>query len=115
MRITVSWEEAGQLKELCNLIEDSIELTNEQKGLITLFSGRLSDEVTKEPSEKKRNATQKATNGRVKEAKLKIFNTINMMRLEGKKININAVAREAGVSYNTAKKYRAVIEAEKKK
>ena len=31
MRITLSLEEAGQLKELCNLIEDSIELTNEQK------------------------------------------------------------------------------------
>jgi len=33
--------------------------------------------------------------------------------MEGKKINLTAVAREAGVSYNTAKKYRAVIEAEK--
>jgi hypothetical protein len=115
MRITISWEEAEQLKGLCSLMEESIELTNEQKGLITLFSGRLSDEMAKEPSEKKRNATKKATDGRVKEAKLKIFNTLNMMRLEGKKININAVAREAGVSYNTAKKYRAVIESEKKK
>lgn len=37
-----------------------------------------------------------------------------MMRLEAKKININSLAREAGVSYNTTKKYRTVIESGQK-
>lgn len=115
MRITVSWEQGLELKEIFNLVKHDIQLTEEQKEQITLFSDLLTVEMKKQPSQKKRNATKKATDGRVKEAKLKIFNTINMMRLEGKKININSVAREAGVSYNTAKKYRAVIESEQKK
>lgn len=111
MRITVSWEEAQQIKLLLKTIVDPTEYENE---FIDLFCYKLDLEMAKEPSEKKRNATVKATDGRVKNAKLKIFNALNMMRLEGKKININSVARDAGVSYNTAKKYRAVIEAGKK-
>jgi len=114
MRITVSWEEAHHLQEIIKLINEGQELTNEHKWQLSLFSDTLGVEMAKEPSDKKRNATAKATDGRVKSAKLKIFNALNMMRLEGKKININSVAKDAGVSYNTAKKYRAVIEAGQK-
>ena len=111
MRITVSWEEAQQLKLLLKTIIEPTEAENE---FIDLFCHKLDLEIAKVPSDKKRNATAKATDGRVKDAKLKIFNALNLMRLEGKKININSVARDAGVSYNTAKKYRAVIEAGQK-
>lgn len=111
MRLTISWEEAQDLKAILKTFPDP---TDPQNEFIDLFCYKLDLEMAKEPSEKKRNATAKATDGRVKSAKLKIFNALNMMRLEGKKININSVAREAGVSYNTAKKYRAVIEAGQK-
>jgi L-rhamnose mutarotase len=115
MRITISWEEASELRTIINAINYGIELSNEQKELLKAFDGQLREEMSKIPSEKKIKATEKATDTRVKAAKLKIFNALNMMRMEGKKINLTAVAREAGVSYNTAKKYRAVIEAEKNK
>lgn len=115
MRITISWEEASELRTVINSINYGTELTKEQKELLKAFEVQLRKEMNKIPSKKKIKATKKATDTRVKAAKIKIFNALNMMRMEGKKINVTAVAREAGVSYNTAKKYRAVIEAEKNK
>ena len=35
----------------------------------------------------------------------KIENTVNLMRLESKKINANSVSNESGVAYNTVRKY----------
>ncbi len=58
----------------------------------------------------KRNATKKATNIRVENAKNKIINTINLMLLENKKINVNSVSKESKVSYNTVKKYKYLLE-----
>jgi hypothetical protein len=57
------------------------------------------------------NATKKATQTRINLVKEKIVNAINMMRLEQRKININSVAREAKVSYNTVKKYEELVKA----
>jgi len=37
--------------------------------------------------------------------KEKIQNAINLLKLEGKEITAYRVAKEAGVSYNTARKY----------
>lgn len=113
MRITISWEEASEFRTIVSSITYGIEITEKQKELLKSFDELLEKEMYKTPSTKKITATKKATDARVKAAKLKIFNALNMMRMEGKKINLTAVAREAGVSYNTAKKYRAVIEAEK--
>lgn len=115
MRMTISWDDASDLRAIFNRVIEGIELEEKQKQLLLTFGGELETEMLKSPSFKKMNAPKKATETRVKNAKLKIFNALNMMRLEGRKINITAVAREAGVSYNTAKKYRAVIEAEKHK
>ena len=115
MRITISWDDAADLRVAFERIAKGWELEEEHKGFISCLNELLEAEMNKVPTVKKINAPKKATETRVKTAKLKIFNALNMMRMEGKKINLTAVAREAGVSYNTAKKYRAVIEAEKKK
>ena len=115
MRITISWDDAADLRVAFERIAKGWELEEDQKGFMSCFNELLEAEMNKVPTVKKINAPKKATETRVKTAKLKIFNALNMMRMEGKKINLTAVAREAGVSYNTAKKYRAVIEAEKKK
>ncbi len=115
MRVTISWDDAADLRVAFERIAKGWELEEDQKGFIACFNELLEAEMNKVPTVKKINAPKKATETRVKTAKLKIFNALNMMRMEGKKINLTAVAREAGVSYNTAKKYRAVIEAEKKK
>jgi len=114
MRVTISWDDAASLRQVFKDVLLGLELNDKQKELLSSVDVTLEEEMVKFPSLKKVNAPKKATDTRVKNAKLKIFNALNMMRLEGQKINITAVAREAGVSYNTAKKYRAVIEAEKR-
>lgn len=58
----------------------------------------------------KKNATKKANEKRTKYAKEKIVSAINILRLESKKITIYSVSKKAGVSYNTAKKYKNFIE-----
>ena len=60
-------------------------------------------------TEKKTNATKKATKTRQEVAKKKIEASVNMMRMFNQKITIYSVAKEAQVSYNTALKYKEYI------
>ena len=53
----------------------------------------------------KRFATKKATESRVKKAKEKIQNAINLLQLENKAITHYSIAQASGVSYNTVKKH----------
>lgn len=101
MRISISKKEAEQI---INLIASKEELQE--------LKVKIESEIKKEPSLKLVNASKKATQTRVNQAKEKIVNAINLMRLEQRKININAVAREAKVSYNTVKKYEELIKAQ---
>jgi len=57
------------------------------------------------PSPKKTDAAHKATAVRQARAKEKIQNAINLLKFEGKEITAYSVAKTAGVSYNTARKY----------
>ena len=50
-------------------------------------------------------AAEKATEARTAKAKEKIQNAINILRMENKKITYYSVAKTAGVSYSTVKKY----------
>lgn len=102
MRITLSNAEAEIL------INTLVSIQNDNL-IIMSISERIKSEMLKPISIKKVNATKKATETRTKKAKYKITNALNLMRLEGKKININSVAIEAEVSYNTAKKYKDII------
>lgn len=54
---------------------------------------------------RKHKATVEANRSKVSESKKKINNAINLLRLESKEITPYAVAKTAGISYNTAKKY----------
>ena len=56
-------------------------------------------------SEARRKALAAAREERTRRAKEEIENAINLLRLMNQKITVAAVAREAGVSYATAKKY----------
>jgi len=56
-------------------------------------------------SQKKTDAAHKATAIRQKRTKEKIQNAINLLKLEGKEITAYSVAKTAGISYNTARKY----------
>jgi len=57
------------------------------------------------PSPKKVASANKAREVLQKRTKEKIQNAINLLRLEGKEITPYRVAKTAGISFNTAKKY----------
>ena len=61
-------------------------------------------------SPKKANAAEKATEARTKKAKEKIQNAVNILRMENKKITYYSIAKTAGVSYSTVKKYISLNE-----
>ena len=58
-----------------------------------------------QPSKNKIKATQTATAKRTANAKAKIQNAINTLKLYNKKITAYQIAKESGCSYNTVKKY----------
>ena len=58
-----------------------------------------------EYSPNKANAAEKATKARTAKAKEKIQNAVNILRMEDKKITYYSIAKTAGVSYTTVKKY----------
>ena len=59
----------------------------------------------KSKTAKKTEAAKAATEARTAAAKKKIENAMNLLRIENKKINYNTIAKRAGVSYLTVKKY----------
>lgn len=56
-------------------------------------------------SEAKVLATVKASDAKIKQAKEKIENGINILRLENMKMTFSSIAKSSGVSFNTVKKY----------
>jgi Fic family protein len=57
------------------------------------------------PSEKKKESAKRAAAAKAKTAKEKVINAVNLLKLQGEEITPYKVAKTAGVSYNTAKKY----------
>ncbi len=56
-------------------------------------------------SPKKTEAAKRATAVRQAKVQEKIQNAINLLQMEGKEITVYQVAKTAGISYNTARKY----------
>jgi response regulator of citrate/malate metabolism len=57
------------------------------------------------PSEKKIKSAKAAAAVKAKTAQEKAINAINSLKQAGKEITAYKVAKQAGISYNTAKKY----------
>jgi hypothetical protein len=101
MRLTLTNEE---------IVEIIVLLDNEKSNKVLIaLSNKIKEQWKKPASLKKRNATKKAIKVKKDTAKDKIRNTINLMNLENKKININSVSKESGCSYNTVKKYSHLL------
>ncbi len=101
-------------KELCKLVE-SIEKFNSEKSLdiansiVEQISHHLNNGKELKYSHKKQKAATNATKLRVKMAKERIVNAVNILRIENKNISEYAVAKVSGCSINTVKKYRDFI------
>jgi len=60
---------------------------------------------TPPPNKNKQESARHAREALQAKTRKKIQNTINLLIMQGEKITAYKVAKEAGVSYNTAKKY----------
>ena len=64
-------------------------------------------------SSKKSKAAATATEARIEKVKEKINNAINILKLEGKKLNFHNIAKTANVAYLTVRKYLTKEDLEK--
>jgi len=81
-----------------------------QKEILSNLLNKMNNPKKIKTSHKKTTAALKAQSAKQKQSKRKIQNAINLLRLEGKKINAHSIAQTANISYNTAKKYKNIFE-----
>ena len=87
-------------------IDKIFEALRSNEEVRNLFLDRYAQTKAKlQNNTRKKEAAAKATEARTAVAKKKIENAMNLLRIENKKINYNTIAKKAGVSYLTAKKY----------
>lgn len=111
MRITINDNQAALLIEAISKVTMGHydNLTKDELMTLDRLSDKIEDEQDKEISPKKQKAMIEATNARIKKAKKKIENSINILRMENRPITIYSVVKKSGVSYNTASKYSKLI------
>ncbi len=102
MRITINVDEYNIIQSGLNNLK-TIEAILLKKNIDEQYNKTL---VIKSSKQK---ATKKAILTKINTVKNKITNTVNMMNLENKKINVNSVATESNVAYNTVKKYKYLL------
>ena len=116
-RIDLDKDELETAYKLFAFLESVVENTREaimggEENLADLE--RLKEKIINpkeiERSVKKSMAAEDATQFRQKKAKEKIQNAINYLKMSDKKITAYSIAKEGGVSYNTARKYIKDIE-----
>ena len=86
------------IKNVENISEEDLIMFNEIKE-------KINTPKKIKHSSKKYSAAITATEARTAKAKEKIQNAINILRMEHKKITYYSIAKTAGVSYVTVKKY----------
>lgn len=107
MRLTLDDEKAIELMAGIKAHEKHLNMLLDKNTMNILndLSNQINELTRKPKSTKKSLAAAKATIIRQEKAKEKIRNAVNLLHLENAKVNVNSVAKKAGVAYNTVKKY----------
>jgi len=98
MRLTLSDK---QIKDLLSLLQDDT-------SLYLYIKSQYDKELNKDKSSKI-NATKLANKSKIDKSKRLVQDAVNILNLEGKKINASTVSKQAGINYNTASKYLKFI------
>lgn len=101
MRLTLTSDE---FDKLCETLKEHREF----QAIDILLSAK--EKYQESLTDKKRLATKQANKSKIDATKKKIENAINLLRIQSMKINMNTVAKESGLSYNTVRKYQYIIE-----
>lgn len=107
IKVELTKEQMRLILYMSNLMMDDLVtgVSEEEKEIAKALYKKLLDATPYIPSEKKQQATQKATKVRSEKAKEKIQNAINLLQLENKAITHYSISQASGVSYNTVKKH----------
>jgi len=107
MRLTLRDKE---IIGLTSVLKDStIDFKKHKLDNISLLN-KIENEKNKPVAATKQAAAKTARDIRIKQTKEKIANTINLLRMENKKINLSTISTESKVSYSTVHKYKDYIE-----
>jgi len=86
-----------------NAISDEIKAMNAKE--IAGLDELIAELEATGKTEKRKEASKRATEARSQRAKEKIQNAINLLRMEGKDITAYSISKVSGVHYTTVKKY----------
>ena len=100
-RIDLDMYQLHILKKYIN----TIEVSEEDVIMFNEIKEKMNNPKKIKRSVKKLMATDKATEARITQAKNKIQNAMNILRFKNKKLTHYSIAKTAGVSYTTVKKY----------
>ena len=108
MRLTLSKDDAISLMiTLQNKNEDLKKVFSDKViNILDDIKNQIEKDLNTPAHHNKKLAAKRATIIRQERVKEKIRNAVNLLHLENAKINVNSVSKKAGVSYNTAKKYK---------
>ena len=115
MRLTLSQDDAISLKiKLERILEDKelsdkLDFKENDNEEFKLLIEQIEKNLNTPAHPNKKLAAKRATIVRQDRVKEKIRNAVNLLHLENAKVNVNSVAKKAGVSYNTVKKYSYLI------
>jgi len=104
-RVTLKSHEFDRLKLDIDILTHALKEHKELQNSINTLNELISKFTDIRESDKKSLAAFKATEIRTQNAIKKIENSMNIFRMENKKISVNAISKNSGVSYNTVKKY----------
>ena len=112
IKVELTKEEVRLTHLMSLLMKDGLirGVNEEEKEIAKNLHKKLINATPYFPSEKKQQATQKATKARSDKAKDKINNAINLLQFENKAITHYSIAQASGVSFNTVKKHIPDIE-----
>jgi len=109
MRLTLSKEKAISLMIALQNNDLKNILSNEVIDILNELKSQIQKDLNTPAHQNKKLAAKRATIIRQDRAKEKIRNAVNLLHLENAKVNVNSVAKKAGVAYNTVKKYKHLI------
>lgn len=105
VKVELTKEEFRVILLMSSLMMYDLHQEQRNKKIAKALHTKLLDTKPYIPSEKKQQATQKATKVRSDRAKEKIQNAINLLQLENKAITHYSISQASGVSFNTVKKH----------
>ena len=111
MRLTLSKDDAISLMiTLQNKNEDLKKVFSDKViNILDDIKNQIEKDLNTPAHNNKKLAAKRATIIRQERAKDKIRNAVNLLHFLNAKVNVNSVAKKAGVAYNTVKKYSYLI------